>query len=130
MASEFGNALAKLAGLLRSWQGDCEFGKVVANLARWFANLARLRISLASEIVSEKRISQCVVQVWLANFTMWAEIANCLRNSQGLRIGCQQFANFAKVANWLRKSYFAVLPCLSSCLQLHLISSTFPLFFH
>ena len=50
MASEFGNALAKLAGLLRSWQGDCEFGKVVANLARWFANLARLRISLASEI--------------------------------------------------------------------------------
>ena len=48
--SEFGNGLANLAMLLRSWQGDCEFGKVVAKLARLFANLARLRISLASEI--------------------------------------------------------------------------------
>ena len=50
MASEFGNAVANLAMLLRSWQGDCEFGKVVAKLAMLFANLARLRISLASEI--------------------------------------------------------------------------------
>ena len=50
MASEFGNGLANLAMLLRSWQGDCEFGKVVAKLARLFAKLARLRISLASEI--------------------------------------------------------------------------------
>ena len=44
MASEFGNALAKLARRLRIWQGDCEFGKVVAKLARLFAKLARLRI--------------------------------------------------------------------------------------
>ena len=50
MASEFGNGLANLEILLRSWQGDCEFGKVVAKLARLFANLARLLISLASEI--------------------------------------------------------------------------------
>ena len=78
MASEFGNALAKLARRLRIWQGDCEFGKVVAKLARLFAKLARLRISLASEILCEKRISQCVVQVWLANFAMCAEIANSL----------------------------------------------------
>ena len=120
MASEFGNGLANLAMLLRSWQGDCEFGKVVTKLARLFANLARLRISLASEIPCEKRISQCVVQVWLANFAMCTVIANRLRNSQGLRIGCQLVA----------KILFSVLPCLSSCLQLHLISSTFPLFFH
>ena len=31
---------AKLAKWLRIWQGDCEFGKAIANLARWFAKLA------------------------------------------------------------------------------------------
>ena len=35
MASEFGNALAKLARLQRIWQWCCEVGKVIANLARW-----------------------------------------------------------------------------------------------
>ena len=39
--SEIGKGLANLARL-RIWQGCCEFGKV--------ANLARLRISLASKI--------------------------------------------------------------------------------
>ena len=67
MASEFGNALAKLARRLRIWQGDCEIGKVVAKLARLFAKLARLRISLASEIFTK-----------LAKFYVRSEFRNVL----------------------------------------------------
>ena len=108
MVCEFGNVIANLANGLRIWQGGCEFGKVVCEVGKAVAKLAMvlrswqwLRISLASEILCEKRSSQWVVQVWVANFAMCTEIANSLRNSQGLRIDCQLFANFARVANWL-----------------------------
>ena len=73
---------------LRIWQGDCEFGKVVAKLARLFAKLAMRNFAKLLEVLCEKRSSQMYSVLWLANFAM-------------LRTGCQQFAKFAMVANWL-----------------------------
>ena len=43
---------------------------------------------------------------------------------------CEIFALRNGSANSLRKSLFADFPCLSSCLQLHLIFFTFPSIFH
>ena len=148
MDCEFGNAVAKLAkwfanlakwfanlamGLriwqsgLRTWQWAANLAMWFAKLAMWFAKLAMWFAKLAMRNSAKVLKFLCETNeqcTWLANFAMRTEIANWLPTHCEIRNGCELFANS------LRKSCFAVLPCLSSCLQLHLISSTFPLFFH
>ena len=88
MSCEFGKVIENLAM-------GCEVGKAIANLAMWFAKLAEWFAKLAMrnfakllKFLCEKRSSQMYSVLWLANFAM-------------LRTGCQQFAKFAMVANWL-----------------------------
>ena len=141
MDCEFGNAVAKLAKWfanlemgLRIWQWAVNLAKWFAKLAMWFAKLAMPNFAKILQFLCETN-EQCM---WLANFAMRTEIANLvantLRNSQWLRTACQHIAKFAMVANCLRtvceNPVLLFFSCLSSCLQLHLISSTFPLFFY
>ena len=100
---------------LRNWH--CEIG--IAKFAR-VANTLRIWQCEISLRFCERRISQRYSVLGLLNFAM----RNWLPTHCEIRNGCELFANS------LRKSCFAVFPCFSSCLQLHLILSTFPLFFH
>ena len=56
--SEFGNAIANLEMVLRSWKWCCEVGNVVAKLARLFAKLAMRNFAKLLEVLCEKRSSQ------------------------------------------------------------------------
>ena len=94
---------ANLAMGLRIWQW-------VANLAKWFAKFAKWFAKFAK---------------WFAKFAMW--FANfAMRNfAKLLAMGLRNAQYPAATVPLLTASY-----CFSSCLQLHLISSTFPLIFH
>ena len=98
---------------LRNWHCEIRNAKLVANTLRIWQCEISLRFC-------ERRISQRYSVLGLLNFAM----RNWLPTHCEIRNGCELFANS------LRKSCFAVFPCFSSCLQLHLILSTFPLFFH
>ena len=111
--------IAKLKLALRN--SHCEFG--IAKFShceiglRTHCEFWQCEISLR---FCERQISQGYSVLGLLDFAM----RNWLPTHCEIRNGCELFANS------LRKSCFAVFPCFSSCLQLHLILSTFPLFFH
>ena len=89
---------------------DCEFGNAVANLAKWFAKLEMGFAKLAMRNFAK------VIWQWVC------EIGNGLRSWQ---CGLRNAQYPAATVPLLTASC-----CFSSCLQLHLISSTFPLIFH
>ena len=121
---EIGIGIAKLKLALRNWNWHCEIEVGIAKLALRISQglpthceFWQCEISLR---FCERRISQrySVLGYW---------ISQC-------ETGCQHIAKFAMVANCLRtvceNLVLLFFPCFSSCLQLHLILSTFPLFFH
>ena len=79
------------------------------------------------------RFSHCEMAFGIAKFRI-AKFSHCEFGLVNFRIAkwvCEIFALRNGSANSLRKSlFFADFPCLSSCLQLHLIIFTFPSIFH
>ena len=81
---------------------DCEVGKVVcevgngfAKLAKWFAKLAKWFAKLAMRNFAKVQFAK----VQCNGASEFRNVANWLRNSQGLRTDCQHIAKFAMVAN-------------------------------
>ena len=78
------------------------------------------------------KFSHCEMDFGIAKFRI-AKFSHCefgLRNFRIAKLVCEIFALRNWFANSLRNFCFADFPCFSSCLQLHLILSTFPLIFH
>ena len=110
--------LAKLA--LRNWHCEIRIAKLALRNSQGLPTHCEFWQCEISLRFCERRISQRYSVLGLLNFAM----RNWLPTHCEIRNGCELFPNS------LRKSCFAVFPCFSSCLQLHLILSTFPLFFH
>ena len=92
---EVGNGFAKLAKWFAKLAMGCEFGNGFAKLAKWFANLAKLFAKLAMRNFAKVQFAK----VQCNGASEFRNVANWLRNSQGLRTDCQHIAKFAMVAN-------------------------------
>ena len=105
---------------LRNWHCEIRIAKLALRNSQGLPTHCEFWQCEISLRFCERRISQRYSILGLSDFAM----RNWLPTHCEIRNGCELFANS------LRKSCFAVFPCFSSCLQLHLILSTFPLFFH
>ena len=106
---------------LRNWNWQCKF-KI--GIAKW--HLALRNFALRNFRIAKLKLA-------LRNGIWHCEISHCEFGLVNFRIAkwvCEIFALRNGSANSLRKSLFADFPCLSSCLQLHLIFFTFPSIFH
>ena len=109
---------------LRNWNWQCKF-KI--GIAKW--HLALRNFALRNFRIAKLELALRNLKLALRNGIWHCEISHC--EIFALRIlGCEIFALRNGFANCLRKSSLADFPCFSSCLQLHLILSTFSLFFH
>ena len=90
-------------------------------------------IGIAKSILALRNWNwHCEMDFGIAKFRI-AKFSHCefgLRNFRIAKLVCEIFALRNWFANSLRNFCFADFPCFSSCLQLHLILSTFPLIFH
>ena len=95
--------------------------------------IAKFRIAKFSHCEFDiAKFSHCEMDFGIAKFRI-AKFSHCefgLRNFRIAKLVCEIFALRNWFANSLRNFCFADFPCFSSCLQLHLILSTFPLIFH
>ena len=125
---------------LRNWTWQCEFKIGIAkwhlalrNFALRNFRIAKLELALRNlKLALRNRFWHCEMDLGIAKFRI-AKFSHCefgLRNFRIAKLVCEIFALRNGSANCLRKSSLADFPCFSSCLQLHLILSTFSLFFH
>ena len=124
--------IAKLA--LRNWNWHCEIEVGIAKLAlrnlHCEIRIAKLALRISQGLPTHCEFWQCEISLRFCERRISQRYSVLGYWISQCETGCQHIAKFAMVANCLRKSCFAVFPCFSSCLQLHLILSTFPLFFH
>ena len=110
---------------LRNWNWQCKFKIGIAKWHLALRNFALRNFRIANVVL--RKFSHCEIAFGIAKF----RIANLeLRDFRIAKLVCEIFALRNGSANSLRKSLFADFPCLSSCLQLHLIIFTFPSIFH
>ena len=105
----------------RNWQ--CKFKIGIAKWPLALRNFALRNFRIANLELRDFRIAKFRI----------AKFSHCEFGLVNFRIAkwvCEIFALRNGSANSLRKSLFADFPCLSSCLQLHLIIFIFPLIFH
>ena len=102
MCCEVGNGVAKLAKWFAKLAMGCEFGNGFAKLAKWFAKLAMWFAKLAmwfAKLAMRNFAKVQFAKVQCNGANEFRNVANWLRNSQGLRTDCQHIAKFAMVAN-------------------------------
>ena len=122
-------------GLWHCEISHCEFGFAKFSHCEIGIGSANLKLALRNGIW-HCEISHCEIGIGIAKFeigiakSILALRNFALRNFRIANLGCEIFALRNGSANCLRKSSLADFPCFSSCLQLHLILSTFSLFFH
>ena len=115
---------------LRNWNWQCKFKIGIAKWHLALRNFALRNFRIANVVL--RKFSHCEIAFGIAKFRI-AKFSHCEFGLVNFRIAkwvCEIFALRNGSANSLRKSLFADFPCLSSCLQLHLIIFTFPSIFH
>ena len=118
---------------LRNWNWQCQFKIGIAKWHLALRNFALRNFRIAKlKLALRNRFWHCEMAFGIAKFRI-AKFSHCEFGLVNFRIAkwvCEIFALRNGSANSLRKSLFADFPCLSSCLQLHLIIFTFPSIFH
>ena len=118
---------------LRNWNWQCKFKIGIAKWHLALRNFALRNFRIAKlKLALRNRFWHCEMAFGIAKFRI-AKFSHCEFGLVNFRIAkwvCEIFALRNGSANSLRKSLFADFPCLSSCLQLHLIIFTFPSIFH
>ena len=124
---------------LRNWNWQCKFKIGIAKWHLALRNFALRNFALRNfriaklKLALRNRFWHCEMAFGIAKFRI-AKFSHCEFGLVNFRIAkwvCEIFALRNGSANSLRKSlFFADFPCLSSCLQLHLIIFTFPSIFH